>query len=481
MPNTPSAPAAGQPRRVFLLPPPGLPVPAVKGGAVETLITHLIEENERQGLLWLECASIPDPDAMAAAAGWKHTRMHWIAPASPLARRLYGPLRGLALRLGRELPQDPWYLAAAKRLRQTRPNALVAEGGNLTEPARIRRQAGLARQACFVHLHMQTPCTPLLEEGYGAALGISEFVLGRWQPARLPCQKHLVYNCVDLARFCPAWPESALASAPESPLASAPEIAPASTPARADASDPSHALPGAAPAQPPAAGQPAGTPAAQAPPNPREALRAALGLAPDDFAILFCGRICPEKGVHKLVRAMTLLPGRFKLVVVGSPFFAAADSSPFFEELKALSAPLIAAGRVRFTGFVHNSRLPDHYRAADAAVLPALWDEPAGITAIEAMACGCPVIAADSGGMPEYLAGSGAVLLRRDERIADDGSLHAVPGVPPLDKAIAEALLALAADEPRRNAMAKAGAERAKAFGRAEYYRQFCRALGAGC
>ena len=61
---------AGAPPRVFLLPPPDLPVPAVEGGAVETLITHLIEENERHGLLRLECASIPHPKARAAAAGW---------------------------------------------------------------------------------------------------------------------------------------------------------------------------------------------------------------------------------------------------------------------------------------------------------------------------------------------------------------------------------------------------------------------------
>ena len=469
-----SAPAAGQPRHIFLLPPPGLPVPAVKGGAVETLITHLIEENERQGLLRLECASIPDPDAQAAAAGWKYTRMHWLAPTSPLARRLYGPLRGMAYRLGRELPQDPWYLAAARRIRQAKPDALVVEGGNLAEGARIR--TGLARDVCLVHLHMQTACSPLLEEAYGGALGISEFVLGRWQPERLPCQKHLVYNCVDLARFCPAGPEGASTDAPADavPPGRAPDTA-------ADKTAPAPAAPADAATAPPA-GQTGGT-AAGAPGAAvsRTALRAELGLGQDDFAVFFCGRICPEKGVHKLVRAIALLPEQFKLVVVGSPFFAVEDSSPFFEELKALSAPLIAAGRVRFTGFVHNSRLPGYYRAADAAVLPAVWDEPAGITAIEAMACGCPVIATDSGGMPEYLAGSGAVLLMRDEVIEDDGTVHLVPGAPPLDEAIADALLALADDEPRRKAMAAAGALRAKAFGRSEYYRQFCRAMGVDC
>ena len=63
-----SLPAA-KPRRprVLLVPPPALPVPAVQGGAVETLVTRLLRENERCGQLDLLCASIPDPEAMAQA------------------------------------------------------------------------------------------------------------------------------------------------------------------------------------------------------------------------------------------------------------------------------------------------------------------------------------------------------------------------------------------------------------------------------
>ena len=56
--------------RVLLVPPPDLPVPAVQGGAVETLLTHLIRENEKQGLLELLCASVPDDAARRAAEGW---------------------------------------------------------------------------------------------------------------------------------------------------------------------------------------------------------------------------------------------------------------------------------------------------------------------------------------------------------------------------------------------------------------------------
>lgn len=76
--------------RVLLIPPADLPVPAVHGGAVETLITHLIRENERQGKLDLLCASVLDPDAKAAATDLHHTKMMYIA--RPRGHRRYWPM-----------------------------------------------------------------------------------------------------------------------------------------------------------------------------------------------------------------------------------------------------------------------------------------------------------------------------------------------------------------------------------------------------
>ena len=57
--------------RVLLVPPPDLPVPAVQGGAVETLLTHLIRENEKQGQLDLLCASVTDDAARRGLAAYE--------------------------------------------------------------------------------------------------------------------------------------------------------------------------------------------------------------------------------------------------------------------------------------------------------------------------------------------------------------------------------------------------------------------------
>ena len=74
--------------------------------------------------------------------------------------------------------------------------------------------------------------------------------------------------------------------------------------------------------------------------------------------------------------------------------------------------------RIVFTGFIHNSELPKYYQLGDIAVLPSLWEEPAGLTIIEAAACGIPVITTKKGGIPEYL-GSEGIYVDVDDRIID--------------------------------------------------------------
>ncbi|MBQ5754335.1 MAG: glycosyltransferase family 4 protein [Oscillospiraceae bacterium] len=400
--------------KIFLVPPPALPVPAVKGGAVETLITHLVEENELQQKAELVCVSIPDPAAQEQARAYRHTKMLYL-PRQPLKQKLWGPVCGQLRRMGKPAPLDSWYNQVLEAIRREKPDVVVTEGGNLTETQAI--SADFGRENCWAHLHMQLGSTPQLEEMYGGILAISRFVAESYRPTR-PVKTALVPNCVDVQRFCPQ---------PECP-------------------------------------------------EERTALREKLGFSAEDFVVIFCGRITPEKGIHCLVEAMEQISDpHVKLLVIGSPFFAAESTDLFFEELKRRGEAL--GDRLRFTGYIPNPQLPAYYRAADAACFPALWDEPAGITAIEAMACGCPIIATNSGGMPEYLAGSGALLLERNIRLADDGTPEEISGAAPLPQSIAQAILELKADPARAAAMAAAGPQRAQAFSRRAYYESFIRAL----
>lgn len=92
--------------------------------------------------------------------------------------------------------------------------------------------------------------------------------------------------------------------------------------------------------------------------------------------------------------------------------------------------------------------------------MPTLVEEAAGLVALEAMACGCPILATRSGGMPEYLDGSQAVLVERGDNIADQlaWSIRMLYEHP-----------ALCAD------MRSAGPRRAQDFSVERYYRDFVR------
>ena len=140
-PNTPRKP------RILLVPPPELPVPAVQGGAVETLVTHLIRENERAGKLDLLCASIPDPEAAAQAQGLQHTKKCCTLP-SPAACAGITPMVFLERCFGVAAPYDPWYqkVQLSLALELPTPDLIVAEGGTLTQCSAISknvRQAAL--------------------------------------------------------------------------------------------------------------------------------------------------------------------------------------------------------------------------------------------------------------------------------------------------------------------------------------------------
>jgi len=115
--------------------------------------------------------------------------------------------------------------------------------------------------------------------------------------------------------------------------------------------------------------------------------------------VLFAGRLEYEKGVQTVLHALERVTDR-----AGAVRFLVAGVGTYTDELRALVDRLGLGHRVRFTGFLDERALRLHYAAADVAVAPSLY-EPFGLVAAEAMACGTPVVASDTGGLREILAG----------------------------------------------------------------------------
>jgi len=127
----------------------------------------------------------------------------------------------------------------------------------------------------------------------------------------------------------------------------------------------------------------------------REDCRAKLGLAPDAPVLLWVGRLEKLKGVDILISALAELeePGVTLLIVGGDD-----RASALRAELQRQAEEAGVAASVRFEGPVAHDRLPIYYSAADICVVPSYY-ESFGLVAVEAMACGTPVVASRVGGL----------------------------------------------------------------------------------
>jgi D-inositol-3-phosphate glycosyltransferase len=134
-------------------------------------------------------------------------------------------------------------------------------------------------------------------------------------------------------------------------------------------------------------------------PGPRQGARAALAHLDigDGPMLLFVGRIQPLKGLDVAVRALGALEDpRAVLVVVGGA--SGRDGRNEVERIDKLAASLGMADRIRFTDPQPHHLLSTYYRAADVVLVPSR-SESFGLVALEAAACGTPVVAAAVGGL----------------------------------------------------------------------------------
>ena len=139
----------------------------------------------------------------------------------------------------------------------------------------------------------------------------------------------------------------------------------------------------------------------------------------NEKVIIFVGRLTEEKGIKQLLMAINDVTYKnFKLLIVGSYFFNTKVKSDFEKELDELVNK--NKERIIFTGYINYNQIYQLYKISDFAVLPSMWDEPAGLTIQEAEACGLPAITTNSGGIPEYVINGSSIIIKKDENIVEN-------------------------------------------------------------
>lgn len=342
-------------KKIALVLPEVYPVPAVKGGAIEELVTILIEQNEIEKKAELVVFSMENEQARERAKEYKHTKMVYI-PKTTLGDRLVNRVLRYCNSFvkSKTLIDIGYYRKVFAYLKKDSVDAIVAEGGLYHEMRRFAEEFG--KDKVYLHIHHHLLCEPNIDHIYGSVIGISEFATKEWMRTTedKTVKAHTVYNCVNEDKF-----NQRITS------------------------------------------------------EERQELRLEFGFTNEDTVVLYCGRIQEVKGVRELLQAIVNINDPYiKLLLIGSAISGGNELTPYVAEVQKLVDQ--AGDKVRFTGYIDNHKLYRYYQSADIQVIPSLWEEAAGLISIEGMLSGLPLIVTKSGGLVEYASSDVAIQVDRE-------------------------------------------------------------------
>ena len=330
-----------------------MPVPAVCGGAIETLITSIVKKYSKEDGFHLTIFSVYHKEAVEAAKKypdvrfvWTHTNTFW-----NLAKHaVFLAVRELTGKTIRVLQRH--YNEIAPVIQNEKFDLLIVEGGD--EQAVIDIAKGYKREQLAFHAHVHFIPEEKTVCGYGHMIGVSEFVVREYEKAcKIPVDTHVLRNAIDLDKFNKKISE-----------------------------------------------------------EERKKLRKKLGLQEDDFVVLYVGRLIQVKGILELMQAvLSIDDNHVKLLCIGSANFRKWAFSSYERKVKKLAKD--NSERIIFTGYIDNGELYKYSLLADVQCVPSLWEEAAGLVVVEAMAEGIPTIVTNSGGMVEYINENTTLIVER--------------------------------------------------------------------
>lgn len=336
-----------------------MPVPAVCGGAIETLIESVVKQYSKNDKFRLTIFSVYHKEAVEAAKRypdvrfvWTHTNTFW----NLSKHAVFLTVRACTGKTIRVLQRH--YNEIAPVIQSEKFDLLIVEGGD--EKAVLDIAKGYRREQLVFHAHVHFIPKEETVNGYGHMIGVSEFVVREYEKAcQMPVHAHLLKNAIDTSKF------NKTISAED-----------------------------------------------------RNNMRNKLGLREDDFVVLFVGRLMKLKGILELMQAvLSIQDKRVKLLVIGSANFGKLAFSTYERKIKRLFRQ--NRDRIIFTGYVDNGEVYRYASVADVQCVPTLVEEAAGLVLLEAMAGGLPLIVTKTGGVMEYVDRDTALLIERENVVEE--------------------------------------------------------------
>ena len=331
-----------------------MPVPAVCGGAIETLVTSIVKKYSSKDGFQLTICSVYHPEAEKVARQYPDVRFFWTHTRQIKYLFLHALFLGIRMTTGRCIrPLQRHYNEIAELFWKEKFDLIIAEGGDTRAIIDIAK--GYRREQFVNHIHIHYLPPENISESYGHMIGVSQFVTDEYLKAcKTPVKAHVLKNAIDVERFSRTVSEAK-----------------------------------------------------------KKNIRSRLGLSEQDFVILYVGRIMEIKGVLELMQAVIgLEDAHIKLMIMGSANSGKWAFSSYEKKVKKLAAQ--NRDQIIFTGYVDNAEVPLYASVADVQCVPTLTEEAAGLVLLEAMAEGLPLIATKSGGVMEYVDRNTALLIERE-------------------------------------------------------------------
>lgn len=330
-----------------------MPVPAVCGGAIETLIESIVKQYNPDDGFKLTIFSVYHKDAVEKAKQYPNVRFVWTHTNTFFNLSKHAVFLGVRELTGKTIRVlQRHYNEIAPVIQNEKFDMLIVEGGD--EKAVLDIAKGYTRDQLVFHAHIHFIPKPEVVRGFGHMIGVSEFVTREYMNVcNVPVKPHVLKNAIDIKKFNKHVSE-----------------------------------------------------------EEKKEIRNGLGLSENDFVILFVGRILQVKGILELMHAITEIDDeKVKLLIVGSSNFGKWDFSPYASKVKKFYQK--HQNQIIFTGYVDNSEVYKYASVADIQSVPSLWEEAAGLVVLEALAEGIPLIITRSGGMVEYVDESVALIIDR--------------------------------------------------------------------